>query len=253
MNTGAFPQPNPDVWTLTCRDDRHAASEAARIVLDAFVLDGERDFALALSGGRIAPVLGAELARQAALRNTPFAEADFFWADERCVRPDHPESNYRVAKASLLDRLGVAPGRVHRLLGDLPPDQAVIRANADWAQWAERRGPHRDVLDAVLLGVGEDGHVASLFPDNLPQDLVSTVPFHSVVGPKPPPQRLTLGYPLLWNARRVVVLATGEGKASVVRDSLAGRLECPLARVLHGRIGKPTVVITPETAASRRP
>ncbi|MBX3747865.1 MAG: 6-phosphogluconolactonase [Verrucomicrobiae bacterium] len=253
MKPGDALPPNPDVWIIACRDDRHAASEAARTLLDAFVLDGERDFALALSGGRIAPILGSELARQAELRNTPFAEADFFWADERCVRPDHPESNYRVAKTSLLDRLAVAPARIHRLLGELPPDQAVIRANADWAQWAERRGPQREVLDCVLLGVGEDGHVASLFPDNLPSDLVSTLPFHSVVGPKPPPQRLTLGYPMLWNARRVIVLATGDGKAAVVRDSLAGRLESPLARVLHGRIGKPTVVITHAPPATHRP
>ncbi|MBL9139541.1 MAG: 6-phosphogluconolactonase [Verrucomicrobiales bacterium] len=234
-----------DPWIILCRDDRHAAGETARLVLDAFVRDGERDFGLALSGGRMASGVFRELVRQSQERKTPLDVVDFFWADERCVPPSHEDSNYRVARQGLLDPLGVDAGRVHRLGGELPTERAVTLANEQWRRWSERRGGGRGaILDMVLLGVGEDGHIASLFPVNLPADLESASPFRAVIGPKPPPQRLTMGYRLLWEARRVVVTATGAGKEAVLRASLAGREDTPLARVLSGRMGKETVLIT---------
>lgn len=230
-------------WILRCRDDEHAASEGARIVLDSFVQAGESRFGLALSGGRGAPTLFRELVRQAALRRSPLREADFFWADERCVRPDDPESNFGIARAALLERLGVPAERIHRLQGELPPHRAAERANADWADWIARRGDHASHLDCVVLGAGEDGHVASLFIGNLPGDLADREAFRAVVGPKPPPQRVTMGYPLLWSARRVVVVAPGPGKRAMVEDSLAGRVDTPLARVVQGRAGRETIVV----------
>lgn len=234
-----------DAYWITCRDEQHAASEAARVVLDAFVRSAERDFSLGLSGGRIAPVLFAELVRQARFRQSPLGSSDFFWADERCVKPEDEASNYRIARSYLLEPLSVAPARIHRLSGELPPDRGAERANNEWAEWLDHRGesaPHR--LSCVLLGVGEDGHVASLFPQNLPRDLTIGTPFHAVVGPKPPPQRLTMGYPLLWDAEFLVVVATGAGKAAVVKMSLNGSMDTPLARVLRGRSGRETVVIS---------
>jgi 6-phosphogluconolactonase len=199
--------------------------------------------ALALSGGRIAPVLYGELVRQAEMRKTRLAGADFFWADERCVGVHHEESNYRVARAALLEPMRVPAERVHRMPGDLPPDRGVERMTREWEEWVRKRGPGRGRLDLVVLGVGEDGHVASLFPGNLPADLASSAPFRSVVGPKPPPQRLTMGYRLLWEARLVLVLVTGSGKEEVVRRTLRGREDTPLGRVLRGRVDRETVLV----------
>lgn len=240
---GSLHEPPPEPWRIRCRHDRHAASEAARLILDAWVRAGEKDFALALSGGRIAPVLYGELVRQSEARNSSLAGADFFWADERCVGVQHEESNYRVARASLLEPLRVPAERIHRMPGDLPPDRGVERMTREWEAWIKRRGPGRGWLDLVVLGVGEDGHVASLFPGNLPADLGSRAPFLSVVGPKPPPQRLTMGYRLLWEARLVMVLVTGTGKEEVVRKTLGGREDTPLGRVLRGRVDRETVLV----------
>lgn len=235
----------PEVWIIQCRDDRHAASETARVVLDAWVCQGERDFGLALSGGRLASLVFKELARQNRERQTRLGDADFFWADERCVPPTHEDSNYRVARQDLLEPVGVEGARVHRLGGELPTERAVTMANEDWNRWAARRKAGRGPrLDMVLLGVGEDGHVASLFPVNLPTDLVAPSAFRAVIGPKPPPQRLTMGYRLLWEAERVVITATGAGKEAVLRSSLSGREDTPLARVLRGRKGRETILVT---------
>lgn len=234
------------LWRISCRDDSHAAAETARIVLDAFVAAGERNFALALSGGRIAPAFFAALVAQAAGRRVALADADFFWADERCVEPHQPDSNYRVARAALLDPLGGGRGgQVHRLEGEQPPAEGAARANADWKVFERRRGRAAARLDCVVLGVGEDGHVASLFPENLAADLAATTPYQAVTGSKPPPWRLTMGYRLLHEARQVVILATGAGKESVLSGSLSGALATPLATVLKGRRERETVLVSP--------
>lgn len=232
---------------IACFDDADVARQAAGLVFEALVRVRGRDFGLALSGGRIAPVFFGELLRQAVALGVELARIDFFWADERCVPPDHADSNYRVFRETFLSRCPVPESRLHRLCGELPPAEGAIRATADWQGWLARRGDPERGLDCVILGVGEDGHVASLFPENREVDLRATEPFRAVTGSKPPPQRLTMGYPLLWSAAQGVVLATGTGKGAVVRGSLEGSRPTPLAEVLRVREarGLPTQVLAP--------
>lgn len=234
------------VWWITRPDDASAAATAAGTVLDAFVRGGERDFGLALSGGRVAPLFFREWVRQARARGVDVRAVDYFWCDERCVPPDHEDSNFRVVRQELLEPLAVPPERVHRLEGEREPGMGAAQAMEDWGVWTEgrRRRGRNPGWDVAVLGVGEDGHVASLFPGNLPVDLAATAAFRAVRGPKPPPDRLTAGYGVLWEAERVVVLATGRGKEEVVRASLSGTRDTPLARVVAGREGRETVVIT---------
>jgi 6-phosphogluconolactonase len=144
------------------------------------------------------------------------------FGDERCVRPEHPDSNYRMARETLLDR--VAPATVHRMPAELGPDKGA----AAYAPIVEGLSP----LDLVVLGVGEDGHTASLFPGHAvlnAKGLVSGVRN----SPKPPPERVTLTLPALQGARLVLILATGAGKAKAV--AMAKRQEVPSGMIAGAR------------------
>jgi 6-phosphogluconolactonase len=135
------------------------------------------------------------------------------FGDERCVHPDHPDSNYRMARESLLDR--VAPATVYRMPGELGPDEAA----GEYAHVVAAVAP----LDVVLLGVGEDGHTASLFPGH-PALKAQGMAVGIRDAPKPPPQRVTLTLPALQSARRVIILATGAGKADAVARAKRGEV-----------------------------
>jgi 6-phosphogluconolactonase len=144
------------------------------------------------------------------------------FGDERCVPPDHPESNYRMARESLLDR--TAPATVYRIPAELGPEEG-----ADvYAEVVDFAAP----LDFVLLGVGEDGHVASLFPGH-PALRASGLTVGIRDSPKPPPERVTLTLDVIRDARQVLVLALGEGKAQAV--ALARRGEGPSGMISGAR------------------
>jgi len=144
------------------------------------------------------------------------------FGDERCVPPDHPDSNYRMAREALLDQ--VAPATVHRMPGELGPDEAA----AAYAHVVAGLAP----LDLVILGIGEDGHTASLFPGH---EVLNAKGWVAGVrnSPKPPPERVTLTLGALRGAHRVIVLATGAGKAQAV--ALAKRGEVPSGMIAGAR------------------
>ncbi len=157
------------------------------------------------------------------------AELDVQWGrvsvlfgDERCVPPDHPDSNYRMVKESLLDR--VAPATVYRMPAELGPDEG---ADA-YAEVVANVAP----LDLVLLGVGEDGHVASLFPGH---PLLRATGLTAGIrdSPKPPPERVTLTLEAIRDAGRVLIIATGSGKADAI--ALAKRGEVPSGMIPGAR------------------
>ena len=160
-------------------------------------------------------------------------QTHFFWADERCVSPDDPESNYGLAKAALFDRIRVSDAGIHRLRGELNPSEAVQIANAEILRIVPRTAAGAPVFDLVLLGMGEDGHVASLFPGNEVSAPASA--YAVVVGPKPPNPRLTLTYPVLAVARETWVLVSGKDKELVLRNSLQGKAPTPLRRMIQLR------------------
>jgi 6-phosphogluconolactonase len=142
----------------------------------------------------------------------PWRQVSIFFADERCVPPTSSESNYRLARETLLDPLGILNSRVHRMQGE----------RADRAQAAQDYAALLpEALDVVLLGMGEDGHTASLFP-GAPALEERSARVLAVQGPKPPPWRLTLTLPVLRAAHTVLGVAVGEGKADAVRRIQAG-------------------------------
>ncbi|MFT5468913.1 MAG: 6-phosphogluconolactonase, partial [Verrucomicrobiales bacterium] len=131
----------------------------------------------------------------------------------------------------LFDPLNLDSSRIHRIEGELDPPAAAERAEAEF----RRVCGETPMLDWIFLGMGEDGHVASLFPEESETDRQSSAIFRPVVASKPPPNRITLGYGALAAAKEVWVLASGAGKAEILEDSIADRVDTPLARVLKAR------------------
>jgi 6-phosphogluconolactonase len=140
---------------------------------------------------------------------------DIFFGDERCVPAHHPDSNYRMAKAALFDRISIPSERVHRMQGELADREAAARAY-------EQLLPER--IDVMVLGIGEDAHTASLFPgaSALRETARRVLP---VTGPKPPPERLSLTPSALAAARLCVVLGSGASKAEPVRRAFQDPLD----------------------------
>ncbi len=191
-----------------------AIEELARI----FVARVEQRFAdlgrvsLALPGGSAAERFCPALV-QARIR---WRDVDIFWVDERAVPPDHPDSNYRIANERLLSQVDVDPARIHRLRAEAPDlDAAAIEYERRIVR-ASGAPPHFDV---VLLGVGGDGHVCSLFPGHAALEQRARLVVPVVDSPKPPPRRLTVTLPALAGAL-VVVAAFDASKAAVVHDAL---------------------------------
>ncbi len=190
-------------------------------------------YCVAVSGGRIAQKFFTAVADLAPTRPGCFDRTHFFWGDERCVPPTDAESNFGLAKAHLLDPLAISPDKIHRLRGEIAPKWAATEAEAEICRIAPLNESGQPVLDLIFLGMGEDGHVASLFPGS-PEEAPQSV-YLPVVASKPPPQRLTLSFAALGAARQVWVLASGAGKHSALRESLAADGTTPLARVLRMR------------------
>ncbi len=206
---------------------------------------------LALSGGRIAGTLFQALAQAPAAARW-LRTVDLFWADERCVGPDDEASNYGLARRLLLQPLGITGERVHRLRGELPPHQAARRASTELRRVARKTPSDRlPALDLVLLGMGEDGHVASLFPGAPERSKTNRAAYAAVIGPKPPPRRLTLTYRSLAAAREVWVVVAGPGKEAALGESLRPTGTTPLAHLLRLR-AKTAIHVSPGGADYRR-
>jgi 6-phosphogluconolactonase len=170
-------------------------------------------FTVALSGGESPVPLLGKLADKAVDSGIDWTKVHIFWADERCVPPDHPDSNFRLAHDLLLSRLP-PPGAVcHRIKGELPPEDGAQAYREDLRTFFPS-SPLPE-FDQIWLGVGNDGHTASLFPGN---DQVSSAdsPALAVYVESLRSHRVTLTLPAINNARQVFFIATGTAKAEVV-------------------------------------
>jgi 6-phosphogluconolactonase len=200
--------------TVVDKAESLAESLAARFEEEArHAVAARGRFTVALPGGSVATSFFPRLAR------VPFdwSRTDFFWGDERAVPPDHADSNYAAARSLWLTPAGVPEASVHRMKAEEPD---LAQAAADYArELAEVAGsPPR--LDLVLLGVGPDGHVCSLFAGHPVLGLRDRAVAVVEDSPKPPPRRLTLTLPVVTGAGLVVVVALGRGKAEIIRAAL---------------------------------
>lgn len=206
---------------------------------------------VALSGGRVAAVFQRHAAAAFATAPVNWQQIDFFWGDERCVPPDHADSNFRAAREALLDPAGVPLSQIHRLRGELQPAEAAAIATNELRAQCPTNSEGWPVLDLVMLGMGEDGHIASLFPNTPTEDSCSAAWVVPVIGPKPPPQRLSYSFGVLAAAREVWVLASGADKANALRETLSalmqsgGTLEFPAGQESSPLAFKPASRPTP--------
>jgi 6-phosphogluconolactonase len=190
---------------------------------------------VALSGGRIAKTLFASVVESANHQSGALENVHFFWADERCVATDNEESNFGVARELLFAPLSIPNEHLHRIRGEESTDFAVDEAEAEICRIAPLAADGQPVLDLIFLGMGEDGHVASLFPGEAESAMTGRAVYRAVSAAKPPPHRITMGYAAIAAARQVWVLVSGPGKEAALRDSLSPSGQTPLARVIKSR------------------
>ncbi len=207
-----------DVVVLS--DAAAVADEAARqvVALASSAIEARGRFTVALSGGATPRAMHARLA-STHRNDVDWSRVDFFWSDERAVPPDHPDSNFGMARDTLLAPLAVRPERMHRMAGE-DPDPAHAAGEYARELTSALPGPV-PLLDLVLLGMGTDGHTASLFPNTPALDVDDRFVVANNA-PQPPIERITLTFPVLLAAHAVRVVVAGAGKAQT------------LATVLHG-------------------
>jgi 6-phosphogluconolactonase len=215
-----------------------AAARVERVLLET--PSGQRA-SVALSGGSTPRAAYQHLAA----RCPPWARVDFFFGDERIVPPDAEGSNYKMAHDALLERLPLADDQVHRIRGELAPDEAAARAEEDLR--ASVPGDPVPRLDLILLGMGPDGHMASLFPGSPELEVTDRlmVPVHRPEMPQP--WRVSMTMPVLNAGKRVVVVVGGSEKAAMVPRAVARDPAIPAGRL--DPAGEFTWLLTEDAAA----
>jgi 6-phosphogluconolactonase len=224
------------------------AHEAARrfVALSREAAGSRGRFSVALSGGSTPGKLYRLLAEEPYRDQIPWMEVHLFWGDERCVPPGEPGSNFALAEETLISRAPIPTDNVHRVRGELEPGRAA------WAYEQELQGffcgPHAR-FDLVLLGLGEDGHTASLFPASpaLAETERLVAPATAVYQDRPA-QRVTLTLPAINSARQILFLVTGSAKAGVVRATLEGADEQLPAQRIQPTAGQLTWLLDAEAA-----
>jgi 6-phosphogluconolactonase len=224
-----------DVELVVVEDEK----EVAAVVAERLARAAREGGNVVLTGGKTPE----QAYKEAARREPDWSKVDLWWGDERCVPPEDKDSNYGMAKRALLDRLESAPRYVHRIKGELGKEAAA-------EDYARELGDAQ--LDLLLLGVGPDGHVASLFP-NAPTLRQRKKALPAEPGLEPFVDRVTLSLPVLRGARDILFLLAGESKAEAAARAFGGPpspdTPASLVRANDGR----TVAILDRAAAAKLP
>jgi 6-phosphogluconolactonase len=212
------------------------ANEVAAVVAQRLARAAREGGNVVLTGG----TTPEQAYEEAAKRAPDWSNVDVWWGDERCVPPDDENSNYGMAKRALLDRLDRPPRGVHRIKGELGKEQAA----ADYER--ELGGTQ---LDLLLLGVGPDGHVASLFP-NAPTLRLRKKVLPAEAGLEPFVDRVTLSLPALRSAGEILFMLTGGAKADAAARAFAGKPSSDTpASLVRARNGRTTAILDRAAAA----
>jgi 6-phosphogluconolactonase len=207
----------PDPAALAWR----AALHFVELIEEAVAARGKAR--VAVSGGTTPKATFALLAdpNHPFLTRVPWADLELFWVDERTVGPDDPDSNYRMTRETLLDHVGMRPDQVHRIQGELEPEAAAAEYEYDIRKTFRLEGAEAPRFDILALGMGDDGHTASLFPHTAALDEMGRLVVANQV-PQKNTWRVTLTWPVINHAREVFFLIEGAGKAPLVKEVFTG-------------------------------
>ncbi len=223
------------------------AERLLSLAKEAVRLNGR--FTLSLAGGSTPRSLYRLLSSGKYRNKIPWDKVHLFWGDERCVQPDHPDSNYRMVKETLLSSIDIPPGNIHRIKGELgeaaaPDYEKILKINFG------TEGESFPRLDLILLGMGDDGHTASLFPGtNAVNDEKSWV--RKVFVERLKSMRISLSPPVINSAAEIMLLVSGEGKAPALKEVLEGDFDpCRYPAQLLRRAGANVTWLIDEAAGS---
>lgn len=213
-----FPVAKPEI--IICRDAaelaRRAAGQFTARAAEAIARAGR--FAVALSGGSTPRAVYALLASPEFRERIDWPRVHLFWGDERCVPPGHPDSNFRMVREALLAKIEIPLENIHRMIGEREPAEAAAAYEEELKKFFGAE--HVPRFDLIFLGLGEDGHTASLFPGTAALDdtehWVAAIYVERLQS-----YRLTLTLPVINAARQATFLVSGASKARIVREILA--------------------------------
>lgn len=221
-----------------------AADLISKIAAEAIAARGI--FNIAVSGGSTPLATYRKLAVSPYRDQLDWPRIHVFWSDERCVAPSDPESNYGAVKAALLDAVPLPAANIHRMHGELEPEEAAEQFRRELTEHFRSRG--FPVFDLIILGLGEDGHTASLFPRS--QALIhGEVPVVENYVARLESWRLTFTFPLINMARAVAFLVAGANKSGVVKEILEGGEKQLPAKAIQPHSGQLTWLLDAEAAA----
>ena len=227
---------------IICRDATELARGAAGLlsVRAAEFIARTGRFSVALSGGSTPRAVYSLLAEPEFRDRIDWPRVHLFWGDERCVPPNHPDSNFRMVQEALLAKIAIPPENIHRMMGEREPAEAAAAYEQELKTFFTAGDGDWPRFDLIFLGLGEDGHTASLFPGTVALDATKHW-ITAVHVEKLQSYRLTLTLPVIRSAAQVVFLVSGASKTKIVREIFASNRalnDYPAAKVgpMAGRL-----------------
>jgi 6-phosphogluconolactonase len=241
----------PDAAALAARAARHFVERAEAAVA------ARGSARIAISGGSTPKAAFGLLAdpQQPWRARMPWDKIELYWVDERCVPPDHPDSNYRMTREAMLDHVPLAPARIHRMEGELEPDAAAARYESELRNSFRLEGAETPRFDLIALGMGPDGHTASLFPHTAALHEMSRLAVANHVQNKDA-WRITLTWPVINQGAEVFFLIGGADKAQILKEVMLGprdterlpsQLIAPAGGILTLLLDKAAAALLPPT------
>lgn len=233
----------PSLRLYAAAEDLAQAAAELFVTLAASAIAARGEFMAALSGGATPRAMHLRLAAPDFAARVDWGRVHLFWGDERCVPPDHPDSSYRMARETLLDRLSLPVDHIHRIRGEIDPVQAADEYERGLRAFFASRNRAAPRFDLIFLGMGDDGHTASLFPGTraVREAVRWVVMVEHTTPPAPLVARVTLTPAALNAAAHVAFLVSGAGKAARLREVLTtppqpDRLPAQIVRPTDGEL-----------------